>query len=48
MLSRPFVGYKLTMPAEDRVGRKQGAELFKLPAAENLAFDGQATTLLIG
>jgi hypothetical protein len=36
------------MPSQNGVGREQRANLCKLFAAENLAFDGQATSLVIG
>ena len=36
------------MPSQDRVGREQGADLGELFASQDLAFDGQAATLVIG
>jgi hypothetical protein len=35
------------MPAEDRIGRNNGGNLQQYFAAQDFAFDGQATTLVI-
>ncbi len=49
----PLVGDQLTVPPQDRVRREQGSNLLELLASEllaseELAFDCQATSLLIG
>ena len=43
----PFLGYQLTMPPQNRVGRKQGAELFQQSSAKCFAFDSQPSTLVV-
>ena len=35
------------MPAQDGVGREQGAKQFQLPAAEDFSLDGQSSPLII-
>ena len=43
----PFLGNQRSMPAENRIGREQRADLFESLATENLALDCQSTSLVV-
>ncbi len=43
----PLLCDKLSMPTQNRIRRKQGAESFKLLAAEDFPFDGQSSALVV-
>jgi hypothetical protein len=44
----PFLGYELSMPAEDCVGSDDGRQFPQCFAAQGFAFNGQHTSLVVG